>query len=394
MVMSAHQVRSSEWRFPVQALDQLGTVLYVTSLPIGELIDHCRVDRWREEDGRQKGYQRDLETRRVKAVARYLSRPGPKLLPGAVLLNIREVDLDEVRYEEGSTAGIGTLTIPDHVALYIVDGQHRVYGTKSAIEDDGQHHLRDLPVPVVIISGLTLEEEAEQFRVINETMKKMRTDLARRLLARQVREIGRQGLVKMGRLWEADGAEIIEFLNAAEDSPWKGRIQPPNVRKTREHTVRELSFSTSLKPILTKSVLKSRKPEVVAKVMLEYWKAWREVVPGAFERPADYVMMKTPGVFSLHLFAEFLLDICREIGLVPVHLTAAEFGKLISELPDEYLDPSYWENGNVRSGAAAYGSMKGFAALADILKAEFEESFDHETWQSGALHNSGGGEDQ
>ena len=136
--------------------------------------------------------------------------------------------------------------------LWVIDGQHRIEGFRHAINDLGQTDLNDYHMPVVIISGLEIQQEAEQFRVINETAQKVRTDLARRILAMGGGTMEeRRQLVEQRRMWEAVGANVAQMLNAAPESPLYQRIQGPNEKKTASHMVKELSFVTSLRPILT-----------------------------------------------------------------------------------------------------------------------------------------------
>jgi hypothetical protein len=133
------------------------------------------------------------------------------------------------------------------------------------------HRLRDYRIPVVIANKLELPQEAEQFRVINETAKKVRTDLARRLLAFAARtRDGRQQIRAQQRIWEATAAEVIEILNNDEESPLFRRIQGPNEKRTGSHTVRELSFSTSLRPILTTFPYQDWRPQKIADQWRDY----------------------------------------------------------------------------------------------------------------------------
>ena len=80
---------------------------------------------------------------------------------------------------------------------------------------------------MVIVENPSIEDEANQFRVINENMKKVRTDLARRILAMRIAGLGRsvrQEIRQSGRLWEATAVDILNSLNKDEDSPWLDRI--------------------------------------------------------------------------------------------------------------------------------------------------------------------------
>lgn len=347
---------------------QEGTKMYVGTMTARELIEKAKVDVWEEEDGEQKGYQRAPEPVRYKKIAKYLQREPKPLMPTSILLSYRGAfDVEEV--------GDGTciITIPENECLWNVDGQHREYGLREAIEELGIERLNDYQVPFVIAEFPSVEEEAHQFQVINETMKKVRTDLARRLLALRVEQTpaGRISVLEAGRLWEAKAVAIIKMLQNEEDSPWFGRIQRPNEKKLSRHLVKELSFSTSLKSILTTYPFDSKNTEIVGKHLLRYWKAWQKLAPEAFEEPGNYVIQKTPGVFSLHPLFRNVFDILRREGIE--NPSEVDFVRIIKRL-DEFATSEYWESAN-NEGAAMAGSMKGFKILADGFAEKLEDEF-------------------
>ena len=339
---------------------QDGTELFVTTMRAADLLERMKIDVWGKDDQGEKGYQRMPEPGRMRAVARYLRTERKALMPTTILLNARQpLDYDE------EADGTGTLHVPEDVTLWVVDGQHRLGGFEYAIRNQGYERFNDYTLPVVIMIGLPTEEEAEQFRVINETAKKVRTDLARRLLAfvsRSSRE-GRLQIRVQGRVWEAAAAEVIDVLNSHDDSAWRGRIQQPNEKKNPGHTIRELSFSTSLRPILNTFPYQDWRPARVAELLKGYWKAWEALVPGAFVEPHEYVLLRTPGVFSLHQVALHVWEVCRRRGIEP---DESEVRHILEDL-GEYVTESYWVSDNIE-GAAVFGSMKGFAILADLMK--------------------------
>jgi uncharacterized UPF0160 family protein len=84
--------------------------------------------------------------------------------------------------------------------------------------------------------------------------------------------------------------------------------------------------------------------------------------------------MKTPGVFSLHRLAAFILRVCDKEGLP---FSAASFRRILSDLDPDFLSGEFWKSDNTKNGAAAYGSMKGFAVLTDMMQAAlFDKGWD------------------
>ena len=196
--------------------------MYSGVMRVKDLIEWAEIDVYRQDDGREEGYQRAPETARTGKVARYLQSDSKPLMPTSILLSFRGVlgnpAADDVSIE---------IDLADEDRLWIVDGQHRLYGFKKAVADLGLERLNDYQLPVVIVENPSIEDEANQFRVINENMKKVRTDLARRILAMRIAGLGRsvrQEIRQSGRLWEATAVDILNSLNKDEDSPWLDRI--------------------------------------------------------------------------------------------------------------------------------------------------------------------------
>ena len=345
---------------------QEGTQMYSTVMRVGDLLKYVDVDVWKSDDGQETGYQRDPETARTSRVAKYLQTDASPLMPTSVLLSYRGV-LEQNPIELQSTE----IAIPDGTTLWIVDGQHRIYGFKRAIEEQELKRLNEYPLPVVIVENPSLEDEANQFRVINENMKKVRTDLARRILAMRLAglgQAGRQEIRQSGRLWEAVAVDVLKCLNEDEDSPWRGKIQTPNTRKLPQHVIRELSFSTSLKPVLTERPYRTWTSHRISKMLKAYWQAWESLIPMAFSQPGDYVLLKTAGIFSLHEVAVHVMEVLRSRGVNEP--SDSDFHNILQDL-GEYATEHFWGAQNIE-GAALAGGMKAFGILADTMIDELQ----------------------
>lgn len=361
---------------------QNGRVFYATAIPAGDIIERSRVDIWSADgDGAEAGYQRAPSAVRLRDIANYVGGKDA-ILPAGGLFNARSADgaaygtkLDfRPDPEETGSIQSGTLTIPPAaLPLWIVDMQHRLGGLQRAIESDGRDDLRAFPILVTIADGLDRLEEVEQFELINTTQKKVRTDLARRLMTIQAEKPdGRLDLDKRGKLWEARGPIVADWLNRRGEI-WKGRIIPPNKSKTEmpQGIVRETSFVTSLKPILQTPLFQRIPDEQVAELVDRYWVAVSRVFSDAFARPKESVIQKTPGVFSLHLVLPEVVELVRSRQK---DLSVDELATTIESWTE--LGDDFWSTDN-DEGAARYGSMSGFARLAAILRSllpEFENS--------------------
>ncbi|MEX2535034.1 MAG: DGQHR domain-containing protein [Trueperaceae bacterium] len=345
----------------MSVMEQDARELYVGAMRAEDIIRLGRVAEWTEENSEQ-GYQRAPERSRIRKLANFLKTEGVPMLPTSVLLSHRGEPLERRDLDDGTAE----ITFPDDEVLWIVDGQHRVKALEVAIKEDGLERFKSFMLPVVIVEFPNIEEEAHQFQIINENMKKVNTQLARRLLALRLArgdDSTRRAIRQTRRLWEAETVEVIKELQAEPESPWSGRIQPPNTRKSADHIVRELSFSTSLKPILTDEVCIDLGTERIANFLVNYWEAWSQLLLEAFETPGDYVIQKTPGIFSLHAVARYLLKVF--IFRRMTEPTVDDIKVVLSDA-GEAATAGFWESGNAH-GAAMAGSMAGFKILADEI---------------------------
>ena len=352
--------------------DQNGRIFYTVVLPASKLIERAKVDTWDADSPENEvGYQRAPMASRLRSVANYVERTDA-IMPLGGLINARSDkgygQVLKFEPDKGQFGPIqsGTLIVPDEsLPLWIVDMQHRLGGFERAIYDDQRHDLGDFPVVATIADGLSKLEEIEQFEIINTTQKKVRTDLARRLMSVQASSSGEKRLEfeAKGIMWQAKGPIVADWLNR-HGSIWRERIQPPNKSKREmpHAIVRETSFVTSMKPVLQQPLFSRMDEEQVAMLIDRYWQALKQTFPEAFETPAEYVIQKTPGVFSLHLLLPEVVELVRSKGQ---DLTVD--GMVVVMKPWLELGSEYWETG-YDEGAARYGSMAGFSRLAAELR--------------------------
>lgn len=360
---------------PAIMFKQNGRVFYVAAIPASKIVQFSKVDVW-NPDQPDQGYQRAPSQARKRAIGRYILQ-SDAILPVGGLLNARpnsNVDGDETYgavlefqpHTELGEIAMGQLSIPDDaLPLYIVDMQHRLGGFEWALEQEGGEAVLDFPLVVTIADGLSELEEVDQFDLINTEQKKVRTDLARRLKSIQAGDVDRRlRLDERGKLWEAKGPVIADILNKGE-GVWQRRILPPNQSKRDMPTmiVRETSFVSSLKPILQTPYFVVQPEKQAAELIGRYWDAIRQVFPEAFRFPDNYIIQKTPGVYSLHELAPEVFELARIHGDVSEE-QILEVVKSFSEIDG---GSEFWLSDN-DEGAAQYGSMKGFRILAAQLR--------------------------
>lgn len=339
--------------------------MYIAPVKVKYLLDksYFQINWWEKEKmgTKKQGYQRHPAPGRKALIARFIEKNACPIFPANILVcSKEEIGFDNKKEE---------MTL-DGYPLWIVDGQTRIEGFKHALEILKIKDILEWEMPVVFLSGFPPIDELEQFFVLNSTQKKVSTDLAQRLkleLARDNKE--RFESVYPGHMWELKALNVIDLLNTKSENPWTGRIRLPNTPKGTT-VVSQNSFVTSLKPLCKTGILKDEKPDEVYKILRAYWNAVRRVFPGTFDRAGEYVIQKTPGVFSLHNLADTVLTRAIKDKL---ELTEYNIARLLGKCFDETTGDDFWRSDNAK-GASRFGSMKGFATLAAIFRANFEEN--------------------
>ncbi len=342
-----------------------GRDIYVAPVKVKYLLDdhYFKINWWEKEKmgSKKQGYQRHPAEGRKGKIARFIEKSESPVFPSSILA------CSHAPIEFNNKNGEIAL---DAYPMWIVDGQTRIEGFRHAVEYLKLKEVLDWEMPILFLSGFSPIEELEQFYVLNSTQKKVSTDLGQRLkmeLARDNRQ--RFELLYPKDLWELKALGVVDLLTSGSENPWIGRIRFPNSSKGTA-IVSQNSFVTSLRPLCKTGILADEKPDEIYKVLKTYWRAMMRVFPGAFDIPRDYVIQKTPGVFSLHNLANTILT--RAIR-DKIELSEYNLANLLRRCFDEDINDDFWRKDNSK-GASGYGSMKGFAILADMFRATLEDN--------------------
>ena len=337
---------------------QSGTTMYTAVMSANDLVTHTKVDVWHPTN--EDGYQRAISLPRAKKFARYVATEESS--PPAILANIRNLDKDRVRYENG------LLEIPDDITLWLVDGQHRVAGLQDLIDSSGEKYA-NLQFSVIVMLGQDVYEEAKQFVIINNSQKRVRTDLGERFLQKRAKIEGIEKLLQKGIKnieWIPSAIAVVDYLNKDDHSIWHNLIRLPNEPKGTT-IVSQKAFSDSLKPLLKEdSVYFGRNASNVAPILNRYWEAIKELYHDPFENPEGYVMLKTTGVVTLHAI---LPRVLQTIGNSDPQ--KSDFVDVLNKIPS-IKDESKWS-----SPDGEYSRMlgqKGFLIIKLELLEELEDA--------------------
>lgn len=141
--------------FPALKCTQNGHIFYISVMNSSDLDAMCFVSR--RKDDADKGFQRLLSNKRAREIAKYLDS-GTGVIPSALIVSAQPCA--NLEYDEKASR---LILEREENSLLVLDGQHRLYGMKSA--------EKEYEIPVVIFSKLTTQEEIRQFIDINTTQK-------------------------------------------------------------------------------------------------------------------------------------------------------------------------------------------------------------------------------
>ena len=317
------------------------------------------------------GYQRALSKTRSRKFGRFIGKEKG-ISPTAILIYVRDAyggiqNIGEGRYEI-------TVSQPEEMALFITDGQHRTDGIYEALKEGWLDQNSEYEVPVTIVFWDPDKsprdqrlEEALLFYIINTTQKRMRTDLAHQYIYKAHEKdkgpIGETTKLPFGiKKKDYIPYEIFIARRLREDStsPWYNMILPPNSRG--DAPISEGSFTDSLKPILDYAMQANLSMGEIISLLKNFWTAVFDLCPQAKKNYDGYVLMKTAGVYSLHIFLPVLLIRKPNLGTNP---TVKQFKDVLINIGNCFTD-DFWKSDG--GEAASYGtSKKSFQELANHI---------------------------
>jgi len=163
-------------------------------------------------------YQRIVKPSRLKEIGRFLD--GGKFFPNTILLNFHRKPLFEpLAKDEISSVHFGNLVLPDrYKSCWIIDGQHRLYGTTYTQDN------YDTPLFFIGFDSVSTSEEANIFVEINSKQATVPPTLLSAL----------EGEVK----WDSDdpkerlsaiASRAVDLLNTRGGGALEGKVVSPGI---------------------------------------------------------------------------------------------------------------------------------------------------------------------
>lgn len=341
---------------------------FVSAKKLAEMYERgfLKIDEYSLEN--PNGYQREHSLTRARKFARFAARTDG-ISPENILIYSRDA-FDPVEKE-------GKIELPDSLSMYIVDGQHRTVGFSEAfkmslMEDDDYDALVSILFwnPEMSTNDQRLEE-AMQFFTINTQQKRPRTDLAHQYIYQQTQSkngpIGVDTRLPMNvKKKDYVPFEIYVAEQLYKDGSWKKRITPPNGHENAP--ISQGSFTDSLTPVMDYSQNAGLKLGETIQLLNNYWGAIFELCSDAYENWDNYLLMKTPGIYSLHIFLPTLIARRRNLAAVA---TKQQFKEVLKQLPEHFSD-SFW-NSSTGEASKFGGGKKAFTEISQDIVDELDQ---------------------
>lgn len=338
---------------PAARIRQGGLTLFATSIQVKELVAPNFYNVETLDPVEDKGYQRLLNSARAKKLADYVLRGQDShdaFLPTSIFLATdRTIPFDEKR----NTIEINSINIGP---FSVVDGQHRLEGLKIAASKDPR--VLDFEVPVNIAINLPKIAQMCHFLIVNTTQKSVDKSVEQRIIARLSDALDVEDLPSLPK-WilntvekgEVDRAiKYVDYLNEADDSPWKGKILMANT-EPGDTTVSQRSFVKAI----VRYVLTANNPLAVIrdfekekKIFLNYWKA----IAAVLDDGNSSVLYKYNGI---ELFCKFSIPFfvkLQDRGSFTVATMETLLRACLENVEGEFAGvghPEWWSKGSKAS---------------------------------------------
>lgn len=284
--------------------------LFVFAAPARDILDWARVHRTIEATG---AAQRGLSPTHHKRIRSFVEASEKNVVPTAVTLALPPGTYT-VSGESTERVRRGELTVlreDEAQPAVIIDGQHRLHGL------DGL----DVPVLVTVLLNADRLERALQFVVINNSARKVPTDLVKGILAelnegeQEVFEsrLSRSGLT-LGHFHNA-----LRYIDQWDESPFKDLLDW-DINRDGERIVKPAAIEKSLRVILARLETRdSMELDQAVELFVALWAGIKDAWNGTPEEWKESRILEKAGLVSC---VEFVVERLNQ---------EAEEGKRIEE---------------------------------------------------------------
>jgi DGQHR domain-containing protein len=243
----------------------------------------------------------------------------------------------------------------------VVDGQHRIEGLKLAAERCPE--IASFEIPVNIAANLPSIAQMCHFLIVNTTQKSVDKAVEQRIYARLAEAIELFEDVPNLPKWvlrivesgdDEQALRIVDYLNEAEDSPWRGKIRMANQEGPfGSATIDQKTFVKAIKRyVLTANNPISGNiytPEQRLKIFLNYWRA----IANLLDIGKPTVLFKYNGAELFSRFSTPLFNKLINTGNFKTSTILKALEDTFENLEGEYAavgHPDWWLSGTGKAG--------------------------------------------
>jgi len=315
----------------------IGT-FYMSVLPVETILNCTRIRqrKFDEKSDSYEGIQRKEVSPRIKEIKEYSSDPNATF-PTPIII---AVDKDK---SKGLKINESVFEFCDEDIIgEVIDGQHRLLGLKRS-----EYRVK-FNIPIIFMFGLTDQEKAEVFSIINSTQRPVSKSLIYDLFE-----------LSSYRSPQKTCHVIAKLLNSDYNSPFYRRLKVLGRKESEMESLSQGSFIEYLLPLISKTPDKDLrcskqdipfdpdenvplrsyfiddKDEVIYKILFNLFTAVKNVFEKEWNNPDEYILSKTLGYGAILTAFEPLYSLGKKKGTLSINFFTEIFEKLKYELKNQ-----------------------------------------------------------
>ncbi|MET3297393.1 UNVERIFIED_ORG: DGQHR domain-containing protein [Bacillus proteolyticus] len=289
----------------------------------------------RRDEDKEVGFQRLLNKPRGKLIQKYYENngaiPSPIILSAKSEAELEVIDSNIVFHEKEKS-------------FLIIDGQHRFYAINEL--------TKDIEIPVVIFSGLSIQDEVNLFIDINTNQKGVPSALLLDIKTLSDKENDNEKRVR----------ELFDHLN--ENSVLKGKLLASS---SKPGYISRTAFNEVTLGIFESGLLRDENNNIIFKTVVNYLAAFEKMY-----EESDPTATLTKTIFFKVAFR--LFDVVIKTALTEYENVKVESIYNIIE-PLAAIEYQNYTGTNKQTEARLYNEMEGKLLRNKVLKLSAEELF-------------------
>jgi DGQHR domain-containing protein len=258
--------------------------------PAAEIETWSTVPRLTPED--TTGIQRKRNDFKVRSIKKFLDQDQRNTIPTAIVVTLGAGAYQLQMTNQDSGLGVITLTEEGKGSIFVVDGQHRLYGIKL--------FSNDAAIPVVAILDASNEERAFQFIVINNKVSKVATDHIRALsinFGDQTESPTLEQRLKSARLSLHRNVQLVGQADELTESPFQAMVSLPGKPNGDSRPIVPAAIESAVAYVQSKKFKQLPDDEAAFDFFLAIWAAVKQHWPDTFT--AQSKLMNKVGLVTM-----------------------------------------------------------------------------------------------